>query len=53
MAMIKGFGFTPSERAVEMPMGMSSTAVALLLSKWVLRLVRRMNALRIRFGLCP
>jgi hypothetical protein len=35
-AMINGLGSTPSLRAVEMAMGSSSTAVALLLSSWVL-----------------
>ena len=37
---INGFGSTPSVRAVEIAIGRSNTAVALLLKIWELMLVR-------------
>ncbi len=40
----KGFGVDSYAKAVEMAMGSSSTAVALLLRSWVQMLVRRMIA---------
>ena len=43
-AMINGLGLTPIPRAVDIAMGSSNTAVALLLKIWVLMLVSRINA---------
>ena len=49
-AMIKGLGSTPIPMAVDMAIGKRSTAVALLLSIWVLILVSRINPPRTTIG---
>jgi hypothetical protein len=53
MPIMKGFGSTPRDKAVDTAVGMSSTAVALLLITSVRRVVMRMKADRIKKGFIP